>query len=169
MSELEFEIVDWLGATLEDPLERETLASLRITVGPNGTPVTEVDDSFAHTVRRHINVPAHSVARWLVVNWWRLRWEPYRFHPSADWLHSHSMAAISGDYVWPALTFSSDGEFIHLRLHAETSPDVSALRYLRDINIDVSAADFEQAVERFCSKVEARITHGSLASASCPS
>jgi hypothetical protein len=158
MSELEFEIVDWLGASIEDPLERETLASLRITVGPNSIPVTEVEDTIAHTVRRHIHVPAHSVARWLVVNWWRLRWEPYRFLPSSDWLRSHSMAAIGGGYVWPALTFSSDGELIRLQLRAEASPDVSALRYLRDINIDVPAADFEQAVERFLGKVETRVS-----------
>jgi hypothetical protein len=158
MAELEFEIVDWLGASMEDPLERETLSSLRITVGPNRIPVTEVEDTIAQTVRRHINVPAYLVARWLVVNWWRLRWEPYRSNPSLDWRYSHSMAAIGGDYVWPALIFASDGERIQLRLQAEMSPDVSALRYLRNINIDVSAVDFERAVERFLDTVEARVT-----------
>jgi hypothetical protein len=157
MSELEFEIAGWLGASIEEPLERETLASLRITAGPHSVPVTEVEDTIAHTVRRHINVPAYSVARWLVVNWWRLRWEPYHFKPSLDWRRSHSMAAIGGDYAWPALTFSSDGELIQLRLQAEASPDVSALRYLRDINIDVPAADFEQAVERFLGQVGERV------------
>ena len=157
MSELEFEIAGWLGASIEEPLERETLASLRITAGPHGIPVTEVEDTIAHTVRRHINVPAYSVARWLVVNWWRLRWEPHHFKPSLDWRRSHSMAAIGGDYAWPALTFASDGEFIQLRLQAEASPDVSALRYLRDINIDVPAVDFEQAVERFLGQVAERV------------
>lgn len=157
MSELEFKIEDWLGSSIEDPLERETLASLRISAGPNAIPVTEVEDTLAHTVRRHINVPAHSLARWLVVNWWRLRWEPYHSHPTSGWLRSHSMAAIGGGYVWPALIFSSDGEFIRLQLQAETSPDVSALRYLRDIEIDVPAADFEQAAERYLDKVEARV------------
>src|SRR5438034_295112 len=98
MSELDFQIVDWLGGSGPDLLERETLASLRITAGPNSIPVTEVEDTFAHTVRSHINVPAYPVARWLLINWWRLRWEPYRAKPSYDWLQSHSMSAIGGDY-----------------------------------------------------------------------
>jgi hypothetical protein len=158
MSTLELEIANWLGASLDDPLASETLASLQITVGPDKTPVTEVEDTIAHTVRQHINVPAYLVARWLIVNWWRLRWEPYRDNPPSDWLQSHSMAAIEGGYVWPALTFSSDGELIQLRLQAEASPDVAALRYLRDITIDVPAADFEQAIDAFLDQVEARVS-----------
>ncbi|MBN1609646.1 MAG: hypothetical protein JW940_23640, partial [Polyangiaceae bacterium] len=52
-------------------------------------------------MRRHINVPAYSVAQWLLVNFWRLRWEPARPALSPDWLESHSMAGISGDQAWP--------------------------------------------------------------------
>lgn len=157
MSEIAFEITDWLGAFIEDPIERETLASLRISVGPNRIPVTEVEDTIAHTVRSHINVSAYAVARWLILHWWRLRWEPYRPAPSPDWLRAHSMAAIGDGYAWPALTFSSDGEFIRVRLQAEAAPDVSALRYLRGVNVDVPAADFERAVDEFLGQVEARL------------
>jgi len=84
-------------------------------------------------------------------------WEPQRENPSYDWLRSHSMAAIGGSYAWPALTFSSDGEFIQLRLESETQPDVSAVRYLRDVTIDIPAAHFEQAVDKFLNDVEARL------------
>jgi hypothetical protein len=45
MAELELEIAGWLGASIEEPLERETLASLRITAGPHAIPVTEVEDT----------------------------------------------------------------------------------------------------------------------------
>jgi hypothetical protein len=38
------------------------------------------------------------------------------------------MAAIGGDYAWPAAQFASDGEFIRLRVQAEIAPDVSAIR-----------------------------------------
>jgi hypothetical protein len=157
MSELRFDIVGWLGASIGEPLEQETLGSLQIIAGVNGIPVTEVEDTLAQTVRNHINVPAYSLACWLIANWWRLRWEPFRENPSYDWLCSHSMAAIGGDSVWPALTFSSDGEFIQMRLQAETSPDVSAVRYLREVAIDVPAKDFEDAVDRFLDLVEARL------------
>ncbi len=157
MREIAFEILDWLGGSVGDPPDRETLASLRIRAGPRGIPVTEVEDTIAQTVRRHINVSVHSLARWLVVNWWRLRWEPPRQSPTFDWLRSHSLAAIGGDYAWPALTIASDGEFIQLRLQAEPSPDVSAIRYLRDIALDVPATEFEQAVDEFLDQVEARL------------
>jgi hypothetical protein len=155
MPGLEFQIVAFLGSSIKDPLERESLASLRITAGPNRIPLTEVEDTIAHSVRDHINVPIYSLARWLVVNWWRLRWEPQSRSP--NWLFSHSIAAIGGDYAWPSLTFSSDGEFIQIRLQAETSTDVSAIRYLRDVAIEIPASDFEQAIDRFLDQTEARI------------
>lgn len=154
--ELQIEILQWLGASSEDPLERETFASLRIVAGPEATPLTEVEDySAAHSVRDHINVPAYALARWLLVNWWRLRWEPAR--SSTAWLHSHSLAAIGGGFAWPALTFASDGESIRLDLDAENAPDVAAVRYLRSISTDISASDFERGVSRFLDTVGARV------------
>lgn len=158
MSELNFNIVNWLDATIQEPIERETLASLTITVGPNCKLVTRVEDTITHAVRSHINVPAYSLARWLIVNWWRLRWEPFRGEAAFDWLCGHSMAAIGGDYAWPALIFSSDGEYIQVRLNAEESPDVAALRYLNNIAFDIPVTHFEQAVELFLDQVEARIS-----------
>lgn len=157
MPELEFHIDGWPGASTGEPLERETFAHLRITAGSNHVPLTEVDDSFGSTVRPYINVPAYLMARWLLVNWWRLRWEPFHGKRSHDWLSSHSMAAIGGGYAWPALTFSCDGELTQLRLESETAPDASAIRYLRDATIDVPASDFERAVERFLDIIEARL------------
>lgn len=159
MSELEFHIDDWLGSALDDPLERETLASLRVTAGANGSILTEVEDTLARTVRSHINVPAYFVARWLLVNWWRLRWEPepYTVGRSYDWLCSHSWAGIGGDYAWPPLTIASDGEFVHLQMQAERRADVSAIRFLSDVAVSIPAVEFEQAVDRFIDKVEARL------------
>lgn len=157
MADLDFQVIGWLGGSSEEPLERETAASLRITAGPKEIPLTEVEDTLAHTVRSHINVSAYALARWLLVNWWRLRWEPQRDNPSFDWLRSHSMAAIGGSYAWPGLTIASDGEFVQLRLESESAPDVSAVRYLRDVTVDIPAAQFEQAVEKFIDAVEARL------------
>jgi hypothetical protein len=54
MSELDFEVAGWLGASVDDPLERATLAALRITAGPTNLPVTEVEDTIARTVRTHV-------------------------------------------------------------------------------------------------------------------
>lgn len=70
---LEFSIPGWLGGSSSDPLGRETLASLTILAGPGRVVVTEVEDTIARSVRGHVNVPAASIARWLLTNFWRLR------------------------------------------------------------------------------------------------
>jgi hypothetical protein len=158
MSALEFEIVEWLGVALDDEIEASTFASLKILAGPERVPLTEVEDTIARTVRSHIRIPVYSVARWLLLNWWRLRWEPRPDNPSGDWIRAHSMAAIGGDYAWPSLQFSSDGEFIQVHLLGETTADVSAIRYLRDINLEIPAVQFERAVERLLNLVEGRVS-----------
>ena len=58
---------------------------------------TEVYDSLAMTVRPHINVPVYLVAQWLLINWWRLRWESEPSQPRRGWARVHSLAAIGGE------------------------------------------------------------------------
>ncbi len=154
---LDFSILGYLAGSGLEPLERATLASLSIRAGSARIPITEVEDRVAQTVRGHINVPAHSVARWLLANFWRLRWEPERSVVSSDWLQSHTLAAIDGGHAWPGLVFASDGEFVQLRLQAEDAADVAAIRYLRDVTIDVPVTDFEEAVLEFADQVESRV------------
>lgn len=59
---------------------------------------------------------------------------------------------------WPPLMLSSDGEFIQIRVESEDRSEVPAIRYLRQLTIDVAASDFEKAVERFVEEVEAGIS-----------
>jgi hypothetical protein len=159
MTDLSFELVDWISSAYGDEESRATTGSLRITAGEGlRTPITEVEDTISRTVRSHVNVPLVSVATWLVMNWWRLRWEGRPAEPSTDWRRVHCLSGIGGDDAWPALEFSSDGEFIQLHMEAENRPDVAAIRYLRNVNIEVPAEKFEAAVERFVDVVEARLT-----------
>ncbi len=142
-----------------DLAARSTFGALRIAAGPDGTPLTEVEDTIARTVRPRIYVPANLVAEWLLANWWRLRWEGDGVspRPSRGWRRAHSLAAIGAGYAWPSIRFSSDGEFVQVQSIAEPTSDVAAVRYLRDAIYDVPAADFEAAVERFVDQVEGRL------------
>ena len=74
MTDLRFDLIDWLSSSYGDEEVRATTGSLRISTG-DGVPITEVEDTIARTVRSHVNVPLVSVAQWLLINWWRLRWE----------------------------------------------------------------------------------------------
>jgi hypothetical protein len=117
--------------------------------------LTEVEDTIVRSVRPFIYVPAYPLARWLVLHWWRLRWEPKR--GTRQWARAHSLAAIGEGYAWPAIEFSSDGDFIQLRLEPEAATDVAAIRYLRDATIDLPVADFESAVEQLMEQVNGRL------------
>ena len=94
--DLAFEIDHWIGSAIADPLERTTLAALRITAGPNRF-ITEVEDTLARSVP-HIHVAVYPLANWLLVNWWRLRWSRASNSIAAfvHWLRARSMAAIGG-------------------------------------------------------------------------
>ena len=160
-TELSFELA-WLPGTSDDVRSSVTFAALTITAGSDQIPVTEVDDAIAQTVRRDIRVPILPLAQWLVVNWWRLRWEPRTETSQSSlqtrtWLRAHSMSSVSTDVPWPALTFTSDGAFVQLKARAERISDVAAVRYLRDIELSISAAHFERAVDGLLAKLDARI------------
>lgn len=161
--DLEFEIITWLDPNTD---AGPALASLRI-VGPDGRPITEVEDTIARTVRTHVNVPIDELAHWLMVNWWRLRWEPRPVAPDSEWLLAHSMAGISGAYAWPPVEFSSDGESIQGSLSAEDTADVAAIRYLRSATVNIEALQFEGAIDRLINSVETRISLCSPIGGSC--
>lgn len=156
MTDLRFDLMDWISSSYGDEENRATTGSLRITTG-DGLPITEVEDTIARTVRSHVNVPLVAVAQWLLMNWWRLRWEGKPSKPATSWRSVHCLSGIGGDDAWPALELSSDGEFIQLHMEAEGKTDVSAIRYLRNVNIEVPVEKFEAAVERFVDVVETRL------------
>ena len=158
MSSLEFVIHRFLPGHDQDPGDRETFADLEIRVGDR--PITEVEDTLAGSVGSSIFVPALPLARWLIVNWWRLRWEAA---PAVErsraraWKRAHNLAAIGGDYAWPALELVSDGEYVRASMEAEEAPDMAAIRYLRSVRVNIPAIHFEQAVDRFTDEVLARL------------
>lgn len=158
MSELDFEVLGWLAPAFGTEAEQATSGSLRISAGhATVVALTEVEDSLARTVRDHVNLPLVSLAEWLLGNWWRLRWEGRPPRPSRGWQRAHSLAAIGGGNTWPNLEISSDGAFVELVQRAEDARDVSAVRYLRSIHVEIPAMEFEAAVNRLVDVVEARL------------
>jgi hypothetical protein len=154
MSDVSIEVVgDWLGTT-GDP-EEATFASLVVLAG--GVPLTEVHDALSRSIRPSIRVPAVRVARWLLTEWWRLRWEARPEVVTPEWRMAHSMAGIGGGYAWPDLEISSDGETVQLSIEGERSPDAAAIRFLQRARIEVPAAAWESAVDRFVDTVETRL------------
>lgn len=147
---------DWLGTT--ENAEAATFGELVIAAGEPSVTLTEVDDTIAKTTRKAIRVPMVLVAEWLVLHWWRLRWEPRPERPGLSWREAHSMASIGRGIPWPPLEIWSDGESVQLALSAELSPDVAAIRYIHNVpGLEVPARTFEQCVDQFLDTVVARL------------
>ena len=149
VSALKFE-ADWLG----DSNDGELLAEVRVVA--LGQTLTRVHDSISRTVRDSVRVSASRIAVWMVSHWWRLRWEPSA--GAGAFARVHNMAGLGGGYVWPPVSFSSDGEFVEVALGEDSATQPTAIRYLGGrFAGQISASDFESAVESFLDLVEGRL------------
>jgi len=145
----------------EDSEAQATAAEISIRV--RGQCVTEVEDRRAKTVRTCIRASATLLATWLLSNWWRLRWEPYKESgevQALDWEMSHSVPSIGRGYAWPPLTFASDGRNILVRcqgLQQNDSELLSPIRYLNSFAESIDARAFEEGVRSFVQCVIERL------------
>ena len=155
MSEqLEFQW-EWLPPFETASLEGLTFADMQISVGTRA--VTELEDYRSRTVRQGIYVSAYPLALFLASNWWRLRWEPRPLQEDAAWRMRHCLPAIGEGFVWPDLTFASDGEAIQVAVRAAEHSKTAPVRYLADFSGWVPATSFERAVRHFIEDVLARL------------
>jgi hypothetical protein len=154
---ISFDAADgWIEPSYGEPHERVTTGAFLGRIGD--VDITRVEDAITKTVRPHIYAPMSRVAEWLLLNWWRLRWEPARAgSPSPEWLHAHRLSAIGGDHAWPALEFASEGEWIHVALAPEGGRNASAVRFLSTVDTRIAPTDFEHAVDRFLDLVIGRL------------
>ena len=154
MSDFQIEIADWIPRDFGAPAERMSLAEIVIRVG--GVAITEVEDSEARTTREGIRVSAPALAGWLVSNWWRLRWEAD--DKGASWRMSHEIGAVGDGYLWPDAMFVSSGGAIRIRARPIGHGPTHSLRFLNDVDADVPARDFENAVRNFVEAVASRMS-----------
>lgn len=143
--------IDWLPSDDADPVERVTAAEMSILT--DGVCLTEVEDLVAKTVRSRVRLSGHRLAGWLAQNWWRLRWEPRS--DTLAWKLAHCLPAAGGGFVWPDITFDTDGERMTVR--ARQTRASSAIRYLVDYETTIAASDFERFVDGLVTPVVERL------------
>jgi hypothetical protein len=151
--ELQFDI-QWLEGTEGATSERLTFAQIQMQAG--GETATELEDTFARTVRPWLRASAYELAAWFAENWWRLRWEPESRTP--EWRLSHSMAAAGGGVAWPDVTFTSDGVHVLVEAKSTRGGRGMPIRYIRDMETQITAHAFESGIERFIERVLARLS-----------
>ena len=144
----------WLSRDYGNAIERSTLADLSITA--DSCSAMELEDLIAKTVSPSSRVSAYSLAFWLASNWWRLRWEPER--ETLSWRMSHKVGAVGEGYLWPDLSFSSDGATI--LVHSKSAPFFltgQPIRYLNSFDVYVPVDEFISGIDDFIDKVIARL------------
>ena len=111
--------IEWLDQpAANDPVERKTWASVRISVGHRL--VTRLYDRGLQGERGAVYLPAFGLARWIVTNWWFLLYEtaysetlpnlnyPIQFH-QREWIARHSLRSADTGLLLPAMYLYSSG------------------------------------------------------------
>ena len=144
----------WLAREYGDAVARSTLAEITITA--NERKATEIEDLLAKTVRPGVRVSAFALAQWFASNWWRLLWEPER--NTSSWKMSHNVGAAGEGYLWPDLTFISDGEAVLVRSRPSLITSKEPVRYLNSFDEFIPAHEFEAGMHSFVESVVGRLT-----------
>ncbi|MGA2937606.1 MAG: hypothetical protein ABSF52_10970 [Syntrophobacteraceae bacterium] len=143
----------WLAREYGDEVARSTLAEITITA--SGWKATQIEDLLAKTVRPGVRVSAFALAQWFVSNWWRLLWEPER--DTTSWRMSHKVGAAGEGYLWPDLTFVSDGEAVLVRGRPSPLKSEQPVRYLNSFDVFVPVHEFEGGMDSFVEAVVGRL------------
>ena len=108
------DISSWLPGREGQEEIQKTIGPLQIAVG--GRLMTRAEDTWSKSVQQFAVVSAYPLAEWLAASWWRLRWEsrPFRSSPDRSWRMAHEMPAAGHGFLWPSITFESDGEEIRV-------------------------------------------------------
>ena len=145
---------EWLERYTPDEAERLTFADIKMSIG--GVIITELEDINAKTIRPAARLSAYAMAVWLLGNWWRLVREPER-NLSESWEMSHRLGAIGQGFLWPDLSFNSDGSALLLRMNATPPSSRQMVRYLNGICEFVPLAAFEATILSFADAVIDRL------------
>jgi hypothetical protein len=117
-----------------------------------------LEDFTSKSVRKSARVSAYNLAVWFVSNWWRLRWEPKRGAGAYHWDISHKIGAAGGGYLWPDVSFNSDGSTITIQSESALFPFTGQdIRYINNFSTIITAEEFESKISLFVESVIARL------------
>lgn len=158
------QVLSWLDGFYGPEEIRRTAAQLQITIG--GKNATRVEDEWSQSVQQSVRVPVYPLALWLASSWWRLRWEPAPFRNAVhgvSWRMAHEMPAAGHGYLWPLLTFDSDGESVQVECRPSDAPSPGPVRYLEKQPASVKGSHYERVIDEFIRLTLARLDAVGLA------
>ena len=153
---------EYLSSDIESETALDEIATSTLRLAANGQLMTRVVDEQQkpHDGPR---VSAFRLAEWLLWNWWRIRWEPSRSDSgSLSWRQAHETTSIGGGWLWPRITFDSDGFNVAIRSAGSEATVTEPVSFLgEDDEQFVSASAFEEGVDSFVEDVLSQLgTYG---------
>ena len=156
--------LEWLPPFEGTEEIRRTSATIQIRFGSENA--TRFEDAWSESVQPRARVSVYPLALWLASSWWRIRWEPLpsriRLVPDeiptdADWRMSHELAGAGYGFIWPQLSFASDGQRILVSCRPSPALSGEPVRYLSEFQLFVPAREFETETDRFMDLVLRRL------------
>jgi hypothetical protein len=154
----------WLPPFQGTPEIERTSATIQICFGAENA--TRSWDVWSESVQDGARVAAYPLAVWLASSWWRIRWEslPSRIRLAQDavpadtnWRLSHELPAAGYGFIWPQLSFVSDGESVRVICRQSPSLSQEPVHYLSEFNLTVPAPEFEKEIDSFLDLVLRRL------------
>ena len=136
------------------PEERAAFGLLSIRAG--SLCLTEGFDWFIDALRPGPLVSGYHAAEWFAWNWWRILYEPYSPRAS-DWWRAHQMNAIGEGYVWPNITFRTDGVRAAIISAPSANPDAKPFRFVGAYQWLGPLGHLEEAIRTFFLRVIHRL------------
>ena len=152
------DIVRWENPIHGSPEVAATAAEISVMCGHRNA--TMAYDKWARSTREEVFLSAYPLALWLAESWWRLQWEPAPIpplHRTTSWRMAHEMPAAGHGFLWPSLTFFSDGDFVEIICSPSEIDSQEPLRYLSNFNVSVPLDTFEGVLSNFIDTVLARL------------
>ncbi len=151
----------------EDPLERQSWCSLRIQVGSRFA--SRLWDNTLEDERDFLDVPAFSIAEWLVKNWWSLFHElcPANTVPKhqvlgsswLSWIRRHCLRSADSSLFLPKLYIYTDGYDVLAESHSDRPGSLPNMpgEFLNDGIVVLDACATEAALANFINQILNRV------------
>lgn len=148
-----------------DPIERSSWSALQIRVGHRT--VSRVWDGGLGCERSTLYLPAFSLVRWFVDNWWCVLHErcPFDVVPrtvnrtNQSWIRRHNLRSAASDLQLPALFLFHDGEELRAEWQADpVDPGSSqAVEFVGAGKASLDSVTSQEALGTFIQEVFSRL------------
>lgn len=150
-------------AWLTDGTPEERMTFGQFTIRAGNMSLSEGFDTYVDALRPGPLVSGYHAAEWFAWNWWRILHEPYSPR-SKEWWRAHLMTAIGEGYLWPNISFRTDGIRAAVVARPSSNPEAKPFRFVSTSAWLGSASQLKEAIATFLSRMDHRLNDQGITS-----